>query len=60
LATTSIASATPNTATRGDSTFPEYVAIATYSMRMGRASKTPTVTDQPESRPFPGAREEQQ
>ena len=50
----------PNTATRGDSTFPEYVAIATYSMRLGRASKAPTVTDQPESRPFPGAREEQQ
>ena len=25
----------PNTATRGDSTFPEYVAIATYSMRFG-------------------------
>jgi len=50
----------PNTATRGDSTFPEYVAIATYSMRLGRASKTPTVTDQPASRPFPGAREEQQ
>jgi|RhiMetdeSRZDD1v2_1073273.scaffolds.fasta_scaffold296287_1 hypothetical protein len=51
----------PNTATRGDSTFPEYVAIATYSMRLGsRASKAPTVTDQPASRPFPGAREEQQ
>jgi hypothetical protein len=49
----------PNTATRGDSTFPEYVAIATYSMRLGRASKAPTVTDQPASRPFPGAREEQ-
>jgi hypothetical protein len=50
----------PNTATRGDSTFPEYVAIATYSMRLGRASKAPAVTDQPASRPFPGAREEQQ
>jgi len=50
----------PNTATRGDSTFPEYVAIATYSMRLGRASKAPTVTDQPASRPFPGAREEGQ
>jgi hypothetical protein len=50
----------PNTATRGDSTFPEYVAIATYSMRLGRASKAPTVTDQPPARPFPGAREEQQ
>jgi hypothetical protein len=49
----------PNTGTRGDSTFPEYVAIATYSMRLGRASKAPTVTDQPASRPFPGAREEQ-
>jgi hypothetical protein len=49
----------PNTATRGDSTFPEYVAIATYSMRLGRASQAPAVTDQPASRPFPGAREEQ-
>ena len=49
----------PNTATRGDSTFPEYMTIATYSMRLGRASKAPTVTDQPVERPFPGAREEQ-
>jgi len=36
----------PYTGTRGDSTFPEYVAIATYSMRLSRpAPKRPIMTD---------------
>jgi hypothetical protein len=57
----------PYTGTRGDSTFPEYVAIGTYSMRFGggaHASKTPAVSDQPATprvMPAPGrSREEQQ
>ena len=36
----------PYTGTRGDSTFPEYVAIATYSMRLSRPQpKHPIMTD---------------
>jgi hypothetical protein len=35
----------PYTGTRGDSTFPEYVAIATYSMRLNRTTKRPIMTD---------------
>ena len=36
----------PYTGTRGDSTFPEYVSIATYSMRLGRMQKKhPIMTD---------------
>jgi hypothetical protein len=57
----------PYTGTRGDSTFPEYVAIGTYSMRFGggsHAAKTPAVSDQPAAprvMPAPGrSREEQQ
>ena len=48
----------PYTGTRGDSTFPEHVAIATYSMRLGKSasmSHTPApipATDQP-STPAP-------
>lgn len=40
----------PYTGARGDSTFPEYVAIGTYSMRLGgrtHAATTPGVSDQP-------------
>jgi len=38
----------PYTGNRGDSTFPEVVAIATYSMRLGRTQmKNQGVTDQP-------------
>jgi hypothetical protein len=40
----------PYTGARGDSTFPEYVAIGTYSMRFGggtHATKSPGVSDQP-------------
>lgn len=39
----------PYTGTRGDSTFPEYVAIATYSTRLGRlfAKERPIMTDDP-------------
>jgi hypothetical protein len=57
----------PYTGARGDSTFPEYVAIGTYSMRFGggsHAAKTPGVSDQPATprvMPAPGrTREEQQ
>jgi hypothetical protein len=39
----------PYTGTPGDSTFPEVVAIATYSMRLGgRSVKIPAATDLPE------------
>ncbi|HEY1302272.1 MAG TPA: hypothetical protein VGF24_01905 [Vicinamibacterales bacterium] len=39
----------PYTGARGDSTFPEYVAIGTYSVRFGgtHAATTPGVSDQP-------------
>lgn len=58
----------PYTGARGDSTFPEYVAIGTYSMRFGggsHASRAPAaVSDQPatpRTMPAPGrVREEQQ
>ena len=57
----------PYTGTKGDSTFPEYVAIGTYSVRFGgstHAAKTPAVSDQPATPrvlPAPGrSREEQQ
>jgi len=43
----------PNTGLPGDSTFPEYVAIATYSARLGRIpAKEKIRTDQP-SHPMP-------
>jgi hypothetical protein len=35
----------PYTGTRGDSTFPEYVAIATYSVRLNRTLRRPIMTD---------------
>jgi hypothetical protein len=45
----------PYTGTPGDSTFPEYVSIATYSMRFGGSKghsiRVPAATDQP---PAPG------
>jgi hypothetical protein len=40
----------PYTGAKGDSTFPEYVAIGTYSVRFGgrtHAAQTPGVSDQP-------------
>jgi hypothetical protein len=46
----------PYTGNPGDSTFPEYVAIATYSMRFGGRSMQhvqPPATDQPPKKPFP-------
>jgi hypothetical protein len=46
----------PYTGNPGDSTFPEYVAIATYSMRLGGKSMQhmqPPATDQPPKKPFP-------
>jgi hypothetical protein len=42
----------PYTGAKGDSTFPEYVAIGTYSVRFGggtHASKMPGVSDQPQT-----------
>ena len=48
----------PNTATRGDSTFPEYVAIATYSVRLGRPQVHPPTIPTPDRAapplPLPG------
>jgi hypothetical protein len=46
----------PYTGNPGDSTFPEYVAIATYSMRLGGKSMQhtqPPATDQPPTTPTP-------
>jgi len=47
----------PYTGTRGDSTFPEYVAIATYSTRLGRlfAKERPIMTDDPAAHDAAGA-----
>jgi len=47
----------PYTGAPGDSTFPEYVSIATYSMRFGGAKRhnmhVPGATDQPPASPAP-------
>ena len=51
----------PYTRQAGDSTFPEYVNIATYSMRFGGAKshtlRVPTATDQPPAGRLPGQRQ---
>jgi hypothetical protein len=51
----------PYTKNPGDSTFPEYVNIATYSMRFGGAKshtlRVPTATDQPPAGRLPGQRQ---
>jgi hypothetical protein len=54
----------PYTGTPGDSTFPEYVTIATYSMRLGRPQpKHPIMTDPPanatEAQPSPDAKKQE-
>jgi hypothetical protein len=41
----------PYTGNRGDSTFPEYVSIATYSIRLGRSPAGMPATDQPPQLP---------
>jgi hypothetical protein len=47
----------PYTRNPGDSTFPEYVSIATYSMRFGGSKshnmRVPVATDQPPASPVP-------
>jgi hypothetical protein len=52
----------PYTKSPGDSTFPEYVNIATYSMRFGGAKshtlRVPPASDQPPAGRFPGQRED--
>lgn len=53
----------PYTKSPGDSTFPEYVNIATYSLRFGGASKShtmtvPAATDQPPTGRLPLQRED--
>jgi len=52
----------PYTRNPGDSTFPEYVNIATYSMRFGGSKShsmtVPAATDQPPARRLPGQRED--
>ena len=52
----------PYTKSAGDSTFPEYVNIATYSMRFGGAKshtiRVPAATDQPPAGRLPGQRED--
>ena len=53
----------PYTKSPGDSTFPEYVNIATYSLRFGGASKShtfkmPAATDQPPAGRLPLQRED--
>jgi hypothetical protein len=46
----------PYTGNPGDSTFPEVVAIATYSMRLGRPEpRRPVMTDPPASHPTSGS-----
>ena len=53
----------PYTKSAGDSTFPEYVNIATYSMRFGGAKshtiRVPAATDQPPAPRLPGQREDE-
>ena len=52
----------PYTKSPGDSTFPEYVNIATYSMRFGGSKshnlKVPAATDQPPATRVPLQRED--
>lgn len=44
----------PYTGNPGDSTFPEYVSIATYAIRLGRPGARMPATDQPAPRPAQG------
>jgi hypothetical protein len=51
----------PYTGNPGDSTFPEYVSIATYSMRLGRPQpKHPIMTDPPAPAPDADAQQKRQ
>ena len=54
----------PYTGTRGDSTFPEFVSIATYSLRLDRTPKHQIMTDAaheaPESAPKPNGEKQKE